>query len=164
MRFWTPPPRDYSNEKTNGSCLLTITHTGIEIWAPFQYKDSHFKYKTVSWPSYLYDGNPHTFKLKWVPVSTWRCSGLCNNNVCIKGYCIQHCYKYFLFVKVNTQNANHVQATASVSTDAVLFLKQLKWFEMDETYMVLWTHQDTSFSRASSGVSIVGILKKLTML
>ena len=27
-----------------------------------QYSDSHYKDKMVSWPSYLYNGNPYTWK------------------------------------------------------------------------------------------------------
>ena len=28
----------------------------------YQYENSHYKYKTVSWPSYLYNGNNHIWK------------------------------------------------------------------------------------------------------
>ena len=42
---------------------------GKTIWGPPQYKDAvlpaydyHYKDKTVSRPSYLYNGNPHTWK------------------------------------------------------------------------------------------------------
>ena len=32
---------------------------------PYQYRDSHYKDKTVSWPSYLYNGNSYTGK-QWM--------------------------------------------------------------------------------------------------
>ena len=35
----------------------------IPISRQSMYEDSHYKDKTVSWPSYLYNGNPHTGKM-----------------------------------------------------------------------------------------------------
>ena len=36
-------------------------HLNIKM-SSYQYKDSHYKDKMVSWPSYLYNGNCHTWK------------------------------------------------------------------------------------------------------
>ena len=38
-------------------------HLSIKI-SSYWYRDTHYKDKTVSWVSYLYNGNPHTYKDK----------------------------------------------------------------------------------------------------
>ena len=40
---------------------VAVGHLNIKVTS-FQYRDSHYKDKTVSWPSYLYNGNHHTRK------------------------------------------------------------------------------------------------------
>ena len=48
-----------SDTSTLTSNLKTSEDQGT---IPYQYRDTHYKDKTVSRPSYLYNGNPHTWK------------------------------------------------------------------------------------------------------
>ena len=49
--------------------LMDWHSLSVTVWVPLQYKnasyhyrDSHYKDKTVSWPSFLYNENPHNWK------------------------------------------------------------------------------------------------------
>ena len=43
--------------------VLSLTGSCLNIKTPSnKYRNSHYKNKTVWWPSYLYNGNPHTWE------------------------------------------------------------------------------------------------------
>ena len=53
---------DYSVQNYLGARCLDVKTLS------YQHRDSHYKDKKVSWPSYLHNGNPHTFfRLRGVP-------------------------------------------------------------------------------------------------
>ena len=56
---------------SNASCIVfptlkhgfSLTRVRLNIQISYQYRDSHHKNKTVSWPSWLHKGNPDSWKV-----------------------------------------------------------------------------------------------------